>query len=176
MDPENNSLTPATTSNETPITVPSSTAIAEPTDKLSAGAKAGIGASAAVVAIVLFSGMLLFYYRRWTRKNSLRTAKSHDNLSLQEISGPTNHEAQELDATEPPVELSASPPSIRDSTDSPTDILESAPASPTADLPEYPRQLALENQEPKSLNHVLENGGLEPKSLNTPQERPRRPP
>ena len=84
-------------------------------------------------------------------------------------------ELRELDATEPPVELQASSPSLQETTDSSSDLLGSPPSSPIVELPIYPRQQVDEDQEPKSLNQVLENGGLEPKSLSTPQDRPRRP-
>jgi hypothetical protein len=176
MNPENNSLISPTSSNVTSYAVPSNTAIAGPTKELSAGEKAGIGFGAAAVATVLFTGLLLFHCWRLKRRKSLRTAKSQEFLSLQDSNSPTHHEAHELDATEPPVELSASAPSIQESTGFSTEPLESAPPTPIVDLPEYPRQPAIENQEPKSLNQVLEKGGLEPKSLDTPQERPRRPP
>jgi hypothetical protein len=175
MDPKNNSLTPAITPNGTSNAAPSNTAMAGPTQKLSAGEKAGIGVSAAAVATVLLSGLLLFC-RRQKRRKSPRTEKIQETLPFQEGNSSTLREGHELDAAEPPVDLSASLPSVQESSEFSTERLESAPPSPIVDLPEYPRQTAIENQEPKSLNQILEKGDLEPKSLNTPQERPRRPP
>lgn len=94
---------------------------------------------------------------------------------MHEMNGNAFPEARELDATERPTELQASSLPRRESTDSPTDLLASPPASSVVELPIYPRQTFIEDLEPKSLNQVLENGGLEPKSLSTPQDRPRRP-
>ena len=94
---------------------------------------------------------------------------------MYETNGDAFPEVRELDATEPPVELQASPPSRQETTDSSSELLGSPSSSPMAELPMYPRQQVDEDQELKSLNRVLENGGLEPKSLSTPQDRPRRP-
>lgn len=173
MIPRNISDTSASTS-----TITSDSASSTPTtataNTLSAGAKAGIGIGAAVITIMLLSSLLLVYRWRRKRKEPLSTVKSQENLSLHEMTHPVDHEIQELDATELVAELSASLPPIQEAAEIPTEVGESAPSSPTADLPVYPRRPDLETQEPKSLNQVLENGGLEPKSLNTPLERPKR--
>jgi hypothetical protein len=96
-------------------------------------------------------------------------------MSIYEMNGNAFPEARELDATEPPVELQASQRSRQETGDSSSEVLGSPPSSSTAELPVYPRQQVIEDQEPKSLNQVLEKGGVEPKSLSTPQDRPRRP-
>jgi len=94
---------------------------------------------------------------------------------MYEMNGNAFPEVRELDATEPPVELQASPRSRQETGDSSNDLLGTPSSSPTVELPVYPRQQVNEDQEPKSLNQVLEKGGVEPKSLSTPQDRPRRP-
>lgn len=94
---------------------------------------------------------------------------------MHEMDGNAFPELRELDATEPPMELQASLRSRQEIRDSSSDLLGSPPSSPTVELPVYPRQQVNEDQEPKSLNQVLGKGGLEPKSLSMPQDRPRRP-
>jgi hypothetical protein len=168
MDPNNTTSPTATPS-------PTSSSTAGPSNELSLTAKVGIGAGVCAVAIVSVIPFLLFCRRRRKDKNFLSIANSQNRMSLHEMNGNAFPEARELDATEPPVELQASPPSRPETTDSSSDLLGSPPSSPMVELPIYPRQRVDEDQEPKSLNQVLENGGLEPKSLSTPQDRPRRP-
>jgi hypothetical protein len=174
MMPKNMSSTPVPTSSNITSNSASSTPTAGPDNTLSVGAKAGIGIGAAVIAIILLGTLLLVYCRRRKERDPLSTAKSQDNLSLHEMTSPAYHETQELDTTEPAAQLSASLPPIQETAEPSMEVGELAPSSPTADLPAYPQRPDLETQEPKSVNQVLENGGLEPKSLNTPLERPNR--
>jgi hypothetical protein len=170
-------MTRTTTTSPTATSSPvsSHTAVPGPSNELSLAAKAGIGAGVCAVAIVSVITFSLFCHRRRKDKNSLSTANSQSMMSMHEMNGNPFPEVRELDATEPPVELQASPLSRQETTDSSSDLLGSPPHSPMVELPMYPRQQVDEDREPKSLNQVLENGGLEPKSLSTPQDRPRRP-
>jgi len=165
---------PNTNPTATPSLISSGPAVPGSNNELSLAARAGIGAGVCAVALVSVITFFLFCYRR-KDKNSLSTANRQNRLSMHEMNGNPFPEVRELDATEPPVELQASPPSRREMTDSSSDLLGSPPSSPMVELPIYPRQQINEDQEPKSLNQVLESGGLEPKSLSTPQDRPRRP-
>jgi hypothetical protein len=172
--------TPATSSTATSSVASasnasSSTALSGPNNELSLAAKAGIGVGVGAVAIISIIGFFLVCRQRRKDKSFLITANSQSGLSMPEMNGYAFPELRDLDATEPPVELQASPPSPQEIPDSSSGLLGSPPSSPIVELPIYPRQQVNEDQEPKSLNHVLENGGLEPKSLSTPQDRPRRP-
>lgn len=171
MIPRNISDTSASTSSTATSNSTSSNPTTGPANTLSVGAKAGIGIGAAVIAIMLLITLVLVYCRRC--KKPLGTAKSQENLSLHEIARPVYHETQGLDATELVAEPSVSLPPIQETAEISTAV-GSTPPSPTTDLPLYPRRPDLETEEPKSLNQVLENGGLEPKSLNTSLERPTR--
>lgn len=166
---------PNTNPTATPSLISSSHAGPGSSNELSLAARAGIGAGVCAVALVSVITFFLFCRRRRKDKNSLSTANRQNRLSMHEMNGNPFPEARELDATEPPAELQASPPSRQETTDSSSDLLGSPPSSPMAELPIYPRQQINEDQEPKSLNQVLESGDLEPKSLSTPQDRPRRP-
>jgi hypothetical protein len=175
MNPNNMSRTPITGSTATSSPASSNTPLSGPSKELPLAAKAGIGVGVGAVATVSVIGLFVVCRRRRKDKSSLSTANSQNRMSMHEMNGSAFLEVRELDATEPPVELQASPPSRQETIDSSSELLGSPPSSPMVELPIYPRQQVYENQEPKSLNQVLENGGLEPKSLSTPQDRPRRP-
>lgn len=175
MDLKNMSRTSTTSSTATSSPASSSTGLLGPSSTLSLAAKAGIGVGIGAVAIVFLLGLFLFCRRRRKIKSSLSRANSPNRMSMHEMNGNAFLELRELDAAESPVELQASSLSHHETTDSSSEILESPPSSPTGELPVYPRQQINEDQEPKSLSQALENGGLEPKSLSTPQDRPRRP-
>jgi hypothetical protein len=168
---------PASSSTVSSSTASSSTALSGHGDGLSLGAKSGIGVGVGFGTVAIFSMISFFLVCRRRRKDKsfLSTSNSQNRMSMYEMTGCDFPESRELDATEPPVELQASPRSRQETTDSSSELLELSPSISTVELPVYPRQQVDENQEPKSLNQVLENGGLEPKSLSTPQDRPRRP-
>ena len=177
MNP-NNITQISTTSSAVPSnTAPFSTALSGQSNGHSLGAKAGIGVGVGLGAVAIFSMISFFLVCRRQRKDKsfLSMSNSQNRMSVYEMNGNDFPESRELDATEPPVELQASPPPRQETTVSSNELLESSPSISTVELPVYPRQQVDENQEPKSLNQVLENGGLEPKSLSTPQDRPRRP-
>jgi hypothetical protein len=159
-----------TASNSTSNTASSSTPTVGPADTLSIGAKAGIGAGATVIAILIV-GMLSVYCWRRKWKTHVSTTKSEENVSWHEMA---HQPSRALDEREPSLEPSALLPTIEVIAASPVEEMEPAQSSPIEQLPQYPQSPALENQEPKCLNQVLENGEQEPKSLNTPTERPGR--
>jgi hypothetical protein len=175
MNPNNMTRTSTTSSAVTSSPTSSSTALSGPSNELPLAAKAGIGVGIGTVTIISIIGYFLVCRRRRKNKSFPSTANSQNRISMHEMNGYAFPELRELDATEPPVELQASPPSRQETSDSTSELLGSPPSSPTVELPVYPRQQVDENQELKILNQVLENGGLEPKSLSMPQDRPIRP-
>ena len=175
MDP--NYLTGTSTTSSTATSGPKSTnsALPGPSNDLPVAAKAGIGVGACAFVAASIIGLFLLCRRRQKSKRHASTVNGQNRMSMHEMNGDNFPEVREMDATEPPVELQAAPVSLHETTDSSSELLASPLSGTLLELPVYPRQQIDEHQEPKSLNQVLENGGLEPKSLSTPQERPRRP-